>query len=93
MYYGVSICLVSFASGLSVLTLNIHHRGVRGMEVPGLVRVVVLGWLSKLVFLHFEPPVVLPQEDKNVHVNVSVPLRVLWEGRGRCGYLWLEGAV
>ncbi|XP_045124340.1 neuronal acetylcholine receptor subunit alpha-10-like [Portunus trituberculatus] len=75
MYYGVSICLVSFASGLSVLTLNIHHRGVRGMEVPGLVRVVVLGWLSKLVFLHFEPPVVLPQEDKNVHVNDLRPER------------------
>lgn len=70
MYYGVTICLVSFASGMSVLTLNIHHRGVRGTEVPRVVKMVVLGWLSKLVFLHFEPPVI-PADDKNVHMNVS----------------------
>jgi hypothetical protein len=26
LYYGVTISLVSFATGLSVVTLNIHHR-------------------------------------------------------------------
>ena len=40
LYYGVSICLVSFASAMAVLTLNIHHRGVRGMEVPDIVKQV-----------------------------------------------------
>ncbi|XP_037091004.1 neuronal acetylcholine receptor subunit alpha-7-like [Pollicipes pollicipes] len=54
LYYGVTICLVSFASGLSVLTLNIFHRGTRGVEVPRLVRTVVLGFLSRLVFITFE---------------------------------------
>ncbi|XP_063231412.1 neuronal acetylcholine receptor subunit alpha-7-like isoform X2 [Bacillus rossius redtenbacheri] len=55
MYYGVSICLVSFASGLSVVTLNVYHRGVRGAGVPQLVKTLVLGKLARLVFLQFEP--------------------------------------
>ena len=33
LYYGVSICLVSFASAMAVVTLNIHYRGLRGAEV------------------------------------------------------------
>merc|ERR1719412_1932341 len=56
LYYGVSICLVSFASAMAVLTLNIHHRGVRGMEVPDIIKQVILGYLSKIVFLHFDRP-------------------------------------
>ncbi|KAG8229023.1 hypothetical protein J437_LFUL007578 [Ladona fulva] len=54
MYYGVSICLVSFASGLSVVTLNVYHRGVRGTGVPRIIKTLVLGHLARLVFLHFE---------------------------------------
>lgn len=53
MYYGVSICLVSFASGLSVVTLNIYHRGVRGAPVPQIIRTVVLDKLAPLVFMNF----------------------------------------
>ena len=30
LYYGVTISLVSLATGLSVVTLNLHHRGMRG---------------------------------------------------------------
>ena len=56
LYYGVSICLVSFASGLSVVTLNLHHRGLRGTEVPYVVRKVVLGGLARLVLLSFDAP-------------------------------------
>jgi len=55
MYYGVSICLVSAASGLSVVTLNVHHRGVRGSGVPKLLRKLVLGPLARVAFVHFDP--------------------------------------
>ncbi|XP_071451529.1 neuronal acetylcholine receptor subunit alpha-10-like isoform X1 [Hetaerina americana] len=55
MYYGVSICLVSFASGLSVVTLNVYHRGVRGSGVPRPIKNLVLGTLARFVFLQFEP--------------------------------------
>lgn len=54
MYYGVSICLVSFASGLSVVTLNVYHRGVRGTKVPPLIKTLILGKLARMVFLQFE---------------------------------------
>lgn len=54
MYYGASICLVSFASGLSVVTLNIYHRGVRGQPVPTLVKNIVLKKIAPLVFIKFD---------------------------------------
>ena len=54
LYYGVSICLVSFASGLSVVTLNLHHRGLRGTEVPYILRKIILGGLARLVLLRFD---------------------------------------
>ena len=50
LYYGVSICLVSFASAMAVLTLNIHHRGVRGMEVPDIVKQVQKNFQLLLTF-------------------------------------------
>lgn len=54
----MSICLVSFASGLSVVTLNLHHRGLRGTEVPYVMRRIILGGLAPLVCLKFDlaPP-------------------------------------
>ena len=55
LYYGVSICLVSFASALAVVTLNIHHRGYRGDEVPKTVKSVILGYMARALFLHFDP--------------------------------------
>ncbi|KAL1122815.1 hypothetical protein AAG570_003141, partial [Ranatra chinensis] len=55
LYYGVSICLVTFASGLSVVTLNVYHRGVRGTKVPAFLKSVVLDKLAGLLFLQLEP--------------------------------------
>lgn len=54
LYYGVSICLVTFASALAVVTLNLHHRGVRGSRVPGIVRSLVLDKLARIVLLNFQ---------------------------------------
>ncbi|XP_015112532.1 neuronal acetylcholine receptor subunit alpha-7 [Diachasma alloeum] len=54
LYYGVSICLVSFASGLAVVTLNLHHRGVRGTGVPAFLKSLVLRKLGKILFFNFK---------------------------------------
>ncbi|KAF2367533.1 Neurotransmitter-gated ion-channel [Trinorchestia longiramus] len=54
LYYGVTICLVTFASGLSVVTLNLHHRGLRGVGVSPLARKIILGWGAKFVLLNFK---------------------------------------
>lgn len=56
LYYGVTISLVSFATGLSVVTLNIHHRGMRGREVPALVKRVVFCYLARLMCIRLDVP-------------------------------------
>ena len=55
MYYGVSICLVSFASAMAVVTLNVHFRGLRGAEVPALIKKIFLRGLARIVFMQFDP--------------------------------------
>ncbi|XP_023224851.1 neuronal acetylcholine receptor subunit alpha-10-like [Centruroides vittatus] len=72
LYYAVTMCLVAFATIFSALTLNVHHRGKRGIEVPKLVRKMVLGCLARMVFIncsakhrdskHKEPSKGYPQE-------------------------------
>ena len=51
MYYGVSICLVSFASAMAVVTLNVHFRGLRGAEVPNSVKKIFLNIMPRLMFM------------------------------------------
>ena len=51
MYYGVSICLVSFASAMAVVTLNVHFRGLRGAEVPNSVKRIFLNIMPRLMFM------------------------------------------
>ncbi|CAL7938368.1 unnamed protein product [Xylocopa violacea] len=79
LYYGVSICLVSFASGLAVVTLNLHHRGVRGTRVPGIVRSLVLDKLARVVFLNFQEekrtePVEQPRRKNNCPLHCKPEL-------------------
>ncbi|XP_069952643.1 neuronal acetylcholine receptor subunit alpha-10-like [Cherax quadricarinatus] len=56
LYYGVTISLVSFATGLSVVTLNIHHRGMRGREVPAFVKKVVFSYMAKMMCIRLDIP-------------------------------------
>ncbi|XP_043197753.1 neuronal acetylcholine receptor subunit alpha-10-like [Amphibalanus amphitrite] len=56
LYYGVTISLVSFATGLSVVTLNIHHRGMRGREVPRVVKRIVFEGLAPVLCIRLDPP-------------------------------------
>ncbi len=39
---------MSFASAMAVVTLNIHHRGLRGTEVPDVIKKYILNYLSRL---------------------------------------------
>ena len=62
MYYGVSICLVSFASAMAVVTLNVHFRGLRGAPVPQSVKKIFLSGLARLVFMQFSPSFVMAEK-------------------------------
>ncbi|XP_022130292.2 neuronal acetylcholine receptor subunit alpha-10 [Pieris rapae] len=54
LYYGVSTCLVSFSASLSVVTLNISYRGVRGQPVPAVIRELVLQRLARMLCINFD---------------------------------------
>jgi hypothetical protein len=66
LYYGVSICLVSFASAMAVVTLNIHYRGLRGAEVPLKIKTIFLGFLARIVFVQSKAD---RKAEKNFHVG------------------------
>ncbi|XP_049878518.1 neuronal acetylcholine receptor subunit alpha-10-like [Pectinophora gossypiella] len=70
LYYGVSTCLVSFSASLSVVTLNISYRGVRGQPVPAMLRELVLQRLARLLFISFETDA--PKGDSGVVAGVQV---------------------
>ena len=52
LYYGFTIFIVSLATAMTVMTLNIHHHGTSGRPVPPLVRTVCFRWLRRLLCLN-----------------------------------------
>lgn len=56
IYYFITMGIVSLATGLTVCTLNIHHKGIQGKSVPD--------WIKLLCFRILAPALCL-----KVHVN------------------------
>ena len=71
LYYGITIAIVSMATGCTVLTLNIHHKGIHGGEVPALVRTVCLKFFARVFCMHRHNE---PQAHE--HVSQSPPRHV-----------------
>ena len=61
LYYGITIALVSSATAMNVFTLNIHHKGVRGIEVSNSVKKVFFGFIAKILFIELDLPVPPPE--------------------------------
>jgi hypothetical protein len=55
MYYGVTICIVSLATAMTVFTLNLHHKGQRGNSVSPLAKKIVLGFLARVLCMPTKP--------------------------------------
>ncbi|XP_054710773.1 neuronal acetylcholine receptor subunit alpha-10-like [Uloborus diversus] len=70
LYYAVVMTLVSLATAMSVVTLNIHHRGLHGNEVPPLVKKFVFGVLAKVLCIKVD---FLEAFDTNQKVFHRVP--------------------
>lgn len=71
LYYGVTISLVSLATGLSVVTLNLHHRGIRGRRLPKIMKFIVFEILGKLLLMRIN------------HTNYGLGIN---DGRKRLNY-------
>lgn len=50
----MTIFIVSFATGMTVFTLNIHHKGVRGKEVPAVVKMICFRFLARIFCIRVE---------------------------------------
>ncbi len=76
LYYGITIAIVSFATGMSVFTLNIHHKGTRGHEIPDIVKTICFKYIAKLMFIQIDLP------DENLRIGmvgyILVLIRVLF---------------
>jgi hypothetical protein len=57
----MTIFIVSFATGMTVFTLNIHHKGQRGREVPHIIKVICFRFLAKLFRMHIDTTTVESQ--------------------------------
>ncbi|XP_064647842.1 neuronal acetylcholine receptor subunit alpha-10-like isoform X2 [Lineus longissimus] len=60
LYYGITIAIVSFATAMTVFTLNIHHKGFRGKEVPDYIKKICFGFLAKILCLRLDLPETAP---------------------------------
>lgn len=67
LYYGINIAIVSFATAMTVFTLNIHHKGARGYEVPNIFRKIFFGVVAKLLCIKLD----LPPEPGMVSVSLT----------------------
>jgi len=65
---------VTFASALAVFTLNIHHRGFRGVTVPRPLRFLCLKILAKVLLIQADPEV--EQEQKDSQIDAFRDLRL-----------------
>jgi hypothetical protein len=49
MFYGVTIAIESLATAMTVVTLNIHHRGKSGRPVPQLAKTIVFQYVARWI--------------------------------------------
>ncbi|XP_048754412.1 neuronal acetylcholine receptor subunit alpha-10-like isoform X2 [Ostrea edulis] len=54
IYYGITIIIVSLATGMTVFTLNIHHKGHRGEPIHPLLKKIFFGVFAKMMCVHNE---------------------------------------
>jgi uncharacterized membrane protein len=61
LYYGITIAIVSFATAMTVMTLNIHHKGTRGYEIPVIIKKLFFQVIAKLLFMKIDLPDMPPE--------------------------------
>jgi nicotinic acetylcholine receptor, invertebrate len=62
LYYGITIVIVSLATAMTVLTLNIHHKGEEGEPVPRYIKLICFGFLARLLCLKIQTPKLVETE-------------------------------
>lgn len=76
IYYGITIGIVSTATGMTVLTLNIHHKGNKGRQIPHLVRTIFFGVFAKIFCVNLDSPACRTTKVVSVHINQGWRIRI-----------------
>ncbi|KAF6016889.1 lgc-4 [Bugula neritina] len=56
VYYFITMGIVSLATGLTVCTLNIHHKGLQGKSIPRWIRFICFRVLAPALCLKLQLP-------------------------------------
>jgi hypothetical protein len=54
IYYAITIGIVSLSTAMTVLTLNIDNRGLRGQELPKLVKKIFFKYIARILRIQLE---------------------------------------
>jgi hypothetical protein len=54
IYYVITICIVSLSTAMTVVTLNINNKGLRGQEVPKLAKIIFFRYIARFIFINLE---------------------------------------
>uniref|UniRef100_A0AC35TIJ2 Neur_chan_LBD domain-containing protein n=1 Tax=Rhabditophanes sp. KR3021 TaxID=114890 RepID=A0AC35TIJ2_9BILA len=54
LYYGVTIFIVSLATAMTVFTLNLHHQGVNGRQIPAFIQKLAFNYLAPILFIKID---------------------------------------
>jgi hypothetical protein len=74
LYYGITIVIVSLATAMTVLTLNIHHKGEEGVPVPRYIKLVCFGFFARLLCLKLQKP---DATDSEIAVRFRKPVIIV----------------
>ncbi|CAG5131903.1 unnamed protein product, partial [Candidula unifasciata] len=66
IYYGMTIFIVSFATAMTVFTLNVHHKGSSGKPVPLIIKRICFDVLAKMFCMKID-------SWNGDHVNIFTP--------------------
>ena len=51
MYFAATVFLLSMCIAMTVVILNLHHKGKFKNKIPRLTQIIILNWLARLVCL------------------------------------------
>ncbi|KAK0070532.1 neuronal acetylcholine receptor subunit alpha-10, partial [Biomphalaria pfeifferi] len=81
LYYGITMTIVSCATGMTVFVLNIHHKGARGREVPRLLKCIFFGVISRILFISLDIEEATPEpRDARGHKGTTKGMVSLYYG-------------
>ncbi len=83
-YFGATIMMLAMCTSITVVILNLHHRGKFGTKVPKFIQALVLNWMARIMFLK-------DTVDRNTQGNNFVAANENLTSDGKTSEMWNVG--